>query len=110
MDSNCRIFASVSPVGNIQMTSGGMNATVCGTLQLRTRTRVDRGIPMITTLELGQSELPDPDRPSLILRRAGQDSLWSIAKACGTTVEAIQNANGGIDHPKPEQMLLIPMV
>ena len=65
---------------------------------------------MITTLELGQSELPDPDRPSLILRRAGQDSLWSIAKACGTTVEAIQNANGGIDHPKPEQMLLIPMV
>ena len=110
IDSNCRIHAFAGSVGNIQMISGGTDTSVCVTFQLQTRTRVEQGIPMITSLELGQAETQDWDRPSLILRRAGQDSLWSIAKSCGTTVEVIQNANGGIDHPAPEQMLLIPMI
>lgn len=109
MDSNCRLHAFAGSVGNIQMISSGADTTICVTFQFQTRTQVEQGISMITSLELGQAETKDWDRPSLILRRAGRDSLWTIAKACGTTVEVIQNANGGIDHPAPEQMLLIPM-
>ncbi len=39
-------------------------------------------------------EEPDPARPSLILRRTGEGGLWELAKACGSTVEAIRSANG----------------
>ncbi len=68
-----------------------------------------QGLPMVTGLEIGEAIQPDPARPSLILRRAGQDDLWTIAKASGSTVEAIQKANGLADEPAPNQMLLIPI-
>ena len=51
----------------------------------------------------------DPNRPSLILRRAGDQCLWDIAKAAGSTMEAIRKANGLSGEPAPEQMLLIPV-
>lgn len=66
-------------------------------------------IPMVTGLELGEMTEPDPNRPSLILRKARQDDLWQIAKQCGSTVEAIMEANGLQDAPSPEEMLLIPV-
>lgn len=33
-------------------------------------------------------------RPSLIARKAGGEAVWDIAKSCGSTVEAICEANG----------------
>lgn len=69
-----------------------------------------QGIPMVAELEPGQRTEPDPQRPSLILRRAGADGLWEIAKACGSTVGAIRIANGLQEEPKPGQMLLIPVI
>lgn len=65
--------------------------------------------PMVTGLELGQEQPMDPDRPSLILRRAGSDRLWDIAKESGSTVEAIRQANHLETDPEPDQMLLIPV-
>lgn len=78
-------------------------------MQLHTQTVADRGIPMVTGLELGEARQPDANRPSLILRRAGTDSLWEIAKSTGSTVEAIQTANGLTQEPNSEQVLLIPV-
>lgn len=49
-------------------------------------------------------------RPSLIAKRAGTESVWEIAKACGSTVEAICEANslsGGV--AQEGVILLIPM-
>lgn len=66
-------------------------------------------IPMVTGVELGQQKKPDPNRPSLILRRCGSSSLWDIAKENASTVEAIRWANGLTGEPTPEQMLLIPV-
>lgn len=68
------------------------------------------GIPAVTELGLGELRQPDPDRPSLILRRSGTDSLWEIARQSGSTVEAIRRANGLEGEPEPDKMLLIPVI
>lgn len=51
------------------------------------------------------------DRPSVILRPAkADDTLWSVAKGCRTTTDAICKANGlDADNPKLTGMLLIPI-
>ena len=67
------------------------------------------GIPMVSALTLGDEIQPDAQRPSLILRRAGTDGLWELAKKTGSTVKAIREANKLQDDPKPGQMLLIPI-
>lgn len=66
-------------------------------------------IPMVTELEIGVMEEPSTDRPAIILRRAGEESLWDIAKECGSTVAAIKNVNGLSEEPAIGQMLLIPI-
>lgn len=66
-------------------------------------------IPTVTELELGEIREPDPDRPSVILRRAGEEDLWAIAKGCGSTVSAIKEANQLTGEPENGRMLLIPI-
>lgn len=53
----------------------------------------------------------ETERPSLILRRIGQEeSLWSVAKSYRTTVQKIMEANGLSDEAAmSEALLLIPM-
>ena len=65
---------------------------------------------MVTELEIGERKQPDPGRPSLILQRAGGERLWQIARSCGSTVAAIQEANGLTGEPEPQRMLLIPVL
>lgn len=92
-----------------QMTANGESAGLRSEMRLHSQTVTDWGIPMVTGLELGETRQPDPNRPSLILRRAGTDSLWEIAKSTGSTVDAIQKANGLTQEPNSEQVLLIPV-
>lgn len=66
-------------------------------------------ISVVVGLELGELKPLDPDRPSIILRRAGEEDLWTMAKCCGSTVEAIQKANQLQQEPEKGQMLLIPV-
>lgn len=66
-------------------------------------------IPVASGLSLGEQREPDPDRPSLILCRAGSGGLWETAKATGSTMEAIAAANGLEGEPDPGKMLLIPI-
>ncbi len=79
-------------------------------LQLDVQTGAVQNIPMVTGLEVGEPVTPDPDRPSLIICRPEGKSLWELAKGCGSTVEAIEKANGLTGEPDPENMLLIPVV
>ncbi len=79
-------------------------------MQLTTRTTAQQAMEMVAGLELGELKEPDPQRPSLILRRAGTDSLWDIAKENGSTVAAIQQANDLQSEPAPDKMLLIPVL
>lgn len=64
---------------------------------------------MVSALEIGEEKVPDRSRPSLILRRSGEQSLWEMAKLCGSTVEAICRANGLSAEPMDGRILLIPV-
>ena len=66
-------------------------------------------IPMVTALELGDPIVRSSEKPSLILRRVGDDTLWHVAKTCGSTVDEIREVNGLIDDPTADQVLLIPV-
>ena len=79
-------------------------------LSLDIQTETEQTMPMVTELEVGQPISPDPDRPSVILRRGGNSSLWELAKENGSTMEAILRANDLTDEPDPNQMLLIPVL
>ena len=92
-----------------QSAAGGSGAVYRAELPLQLTTTGGQGIPMVTELELMPDAQPDPQRPSLILRRAGGESLWDIAKRSGSTVAAIRSANKLQEEPKPGQMLLIPV-
>jgi len=108
MEENSRINAV--PMGTeVQSITGNGSILAKAELPVELTTTAQQGIPMVTGVELGQQKKPDPGRPSLILRRAGDSSLWEIAKASGSTMEAIRRANGLSGEPKPDQMLLIPV-
>jgi len=87
----------------------GEGADISVSMTVEEMTFAQQGIPMVTALELGEAEAPDPGRPSLILRRAVDENLWMIAKNAGSTVELIQKANNLEGEPQVGQMLLIPV-
>ena len=70
---------------------------------------MDADLSMVTGLELGDLEEPDPNRPSIVLCRAGERSLWEIAKEAGAVLQDILDANELSGEPEREQMLLIPI-
>ena len=64
---------------------------------------------MVSSMELGEPTPKDPNRPSLLLCRAGDAGLWELAKGSKSTMEAIARANGLEGEPQKGQMLLIPV-
>lgn len=62
--------------------------------------------------KIGDEPLPEEERPSVILRPAApEDTLWSLAKQCRTTMASIRDANVlGEDEAVLSGMLLIPIV
>lgn len=103
---NTALIAMPQP-GKIQIQPDG------GTVQLDIPVKLtfleNQGLPMVTGGELGDKIQPDLQRPSLLLKRVGEDGLWEIAKSSGSTRKAIREANGLEGEPIPGQMLLIPI-
>ncbi len=61
--------------------------------------------------QMSDERLDTADRPSVILRTVGEgDTLWSLAKGCRTTAEAIRAANGLEDDAPLTGMILIPVM
>ena len=80
-----------------------------GEMRLQELTDTISRMPVLAGMEVGELTKKDPARPSLILRRLGQESLWDVAKSCRTTVSAIQDANNLTDECAPNKMLIIPI-
>ncbi len=64
---------------------------------------------VVSGMTLGEERESAPDRPSMILRRAQNQSLWQLAKEMGTTTQAILDANGLSQMPPEGSWLLIPV-
>ena len=79
-------------------------------LRLQEKSWAEHRIAMVTGLNTGELQEPDPARPSVVLRRAGRRSLWELAKENGSSVDAIRSANRLQGEPEPQQMLLIPVL
>lgn len=106
---NAQLYAFVSSNGRPQATVGNNGITTRMDVVLDTNTVSNQGMNMVTGLDVGEITEPDPARPSLILRRAGDEQLWDLAKQCGTTVDAIRQANQLQTEPVNGQILLIPV-
>ena len=88
----------------------GDRLRLSGEMEMDIKTVAANPMPMVTGLELGEKSEPDPNRPSLILRKGAGMDLWALAKTCGSTVEAIQKANQLTEEPAPDRILLIPVL
>jgi hypothetical protein len=105
-DHEAQILADVTAVSPPQI-GGGRIAMELDTRADTVSQQLGSGV---TALEMGEPTAPDPSRPSLILRKAGDASLWELAKKCGSTVEAIRQANQLTQEPAEDRMLLIPVI
>ena len=103
------ILSSVPLPGEPMALTGSDQIQVKAEMPVDMTATTRQRIPMVTAVEMGQLRQTDPDRPALILRRAGEKRLWDIAKDSGSRVEDIRRANGLKGEPEPEQMLLIPV-
>ena len=108
-DPQSQMSFQVMPQTNPQASSGGEEMNLTGLYKLQMNTVAQQGLPMVTGLEVGQLQDADPMRPSLILCRPDGESLWDMAKRCGSTVAHIQRANGLSDEPAENRMLLVPI-
>ena len=107
---NTELFMWFEPKGKPQAVTGEESTALQAEILLHTLTVATEALPMVTGLTVGEQAEKDPARPSLILRRAGHEDLWTIAKKTGSTVSAIQKANDLQDEPDPDRMLLIPIL
>ncbi len=103
------VAALVRSTGRPQVSFGGTSIQLRGEFAVDTVTTAKQGITMVRGLEMGEKKEPDPGRPSLVLCRAGDSSLWEMAKSSGTTVDAIRKANNLEEEPESGRMLLIPI-
>lgn len=103
------VMGMVHSMARPQASAAAGQIGLSGELHAGAMTVSQQPLSMVTGLELGDMASPDPSRPSLILRRAGDASLWEIAKGTGSTVSAICNANGLKDEPLDDRLLLIPV-
>jgi len=91
--------------GEAHVTSAGDSLEVRVPLELRLAWAPREEISFVRSVEEDDSPAPEAERrPSLVIVRPGDRSLWELAKEYGSTREMIESANpGGIG-----ELLLIP--
>lgn len=93
----------------LQSFLGSGNVLLKGELPVRYAAATNQRIVMLKGIQKGQPRQPDPNRPSLILRRCGEESLWEIAKSSGASVEQIRRANNLEGECVSGTLLMIPI-
>ncbi len=101
-----QVRSAVMPCGKASATL----SEACGQLQLEYSCISAQGLEMLSAITIGDEMESDTDRPAMVVRKAGKDTLWTIAKKTGSTVDAIRLMNGIPGEPDPEQILLIPII
>lgn len=106
-ETSVQVHIPANGKGEMTAEPDAMNLT--GTIPIQLRTMAGTNLPMVTGLTLGEIRQPEESRPSLVLCRAGNETLWDIAKRCGSTVSAIREANDLQSDPPDNRMLLVPV-
>ena len=106
-ENTVNTFAYTCTLPQVTSSSGGISMQ--SDLICNINTVAQQGLSTVAALELGEQKKPDPNRPSLVLCRAGTESLWQIAKRTGATVESILETNHLAGEPETGKMLLIPI-
>ena len=97
--------------GGTQMRSSGGGTALEARMEVRLDSMCQSGMEMVSMIRAGELREPDPERPSVIVRaRRPEETLWDIAKYCGSTVSAIQRLNRLESEPEENRLLLIPVV
>lgn len=96
--------------GALQTIAGADSTIMRGGYSLQIGQTEDAELSPVAAITAEEPREKDPARPSLILRKAGNNSLWDIAKQCGATVQAIEEANGLQAEADPDRVLLIPVL
>ena len=99
----------VQPPTVVQAVSAADELHLSSQIKMESWAEACGGIEMVTGLDVSPVFELDEGRPSLILCRSDGQSLWEIAKRCGSTVEKIMRVNHLEDVPQENQMLLIPV-
>ena len=102
-------LAVIPEPGQVQSYAGSGSVQLKAEASARYTALARQQIPMLTRIQTGQPKNPDPGRPSLIIRRCGEESLWEIAKSSGSSVERIRQANGLEGECQPGKLLMIPI-
>lgn len=97
------------PAGQLQTVPGADSVTVRAEVPVQLRICAGGGMPVVTAIEPEGELVRDPGRPSLVIRRQGGGGLWELAKATGSTMDAIRQANDLTAEPLPGRLLLIPI-
>ena len=108
-DDGCELDVTVQSCACPQSSITADGITIKGDCSVDINARATSGLAMVNGLTLGDPAEPDPARPSVILCRVGDRSLWQIAKESGSTVTAIRRANRLEGEPDQGKMLLIPV-
>ena len=97
--------------GGTQMRREGSGFCLEQGMGLRLSSVCTTPISMVAGIRAGERRDPDPERPSVIIRsKKPEETLWDIAKYCGSTVSAIQRLNKLEAEPEENRLLLIPVV
>ena len=105
-----KVYASVTQESGMTLMPHGGGTRLSGRIRLDTVTAGQLQTEMVTAMKVGEAIARSEDSPSLLLQRVGEEDLWQLAKASGSTVEAIREANGLENEPIPGALLLIPVI
>lgn len=109
-DRNTELLAVCCPTGRAQGVLTSEETVLKADVKVDLTAVSTHGLPQLAGLELGELREPDPQRPTVVLRRAEGAELWQLAKETGSTVDAIRRVNRLQEEPAPGQMLLIPVI
>ena len=109
MAEDSRLDTRIISAGRPQAMLGAGNVALRADMTVEANVTAGQGIPMLTGMEIGEAEKPDPNRPSLILCRKGNRRIWDVAKETGSTMDTILQANGLDAEPENSRVLLIPV-